>query len=161
MSATFTLLVVTLMATELHKTAAEKGAIAAARDIVAAVKGRKPEAILAHVAPGGIPCVDSVVERKKIEEALENRDSWYHAYFFDAVQFNQRFRDVATPVSLSEFVTKGERLSYLVQFQRFPNMPAFSSPCVSIHSRDIKGKQVLCFYYEQGGFWLRDGPNCG
>lgn len=139
---------------------AEQGVVAAARDIVRAVEEGNPDSILAHVAPGGIPCVDSVVTRDKFETELKTRGSWHHAYFFDSALFNERFRDAANPLSLAETVTKGGKLSYRVRFQRFPTMPPFSRPCVSITSREINVKHVLCFYQEHSKWLLRDGPNC-
>jgi hypothetical protein len=144
----------------LDEQTAEQGAVAAARDIVRGVEEKRPDPILAHVARGGIPCVDSVVTREHVEKDLKTRGSWYHAYFFGPTDFNERFRDAAYPTSLAELVTKGGELSYRVRFQQYPKLPPFNFPCVSITSRQIKGKEGLCFFHEHGKWWLRDGPNC-
>jgi hypothetical protein len=143
-----------------ERRAVETGVVAAAHQIVEAVREKAPGRILAHVASGGIPCIDSVVPRAKFKADIEAKGTWYNSYFFDPAVFNEKFRDLATPTSLAELVANGKDLQYKVQFQKFPTASSFSNPCVMITASDRKGKHVLCFYVEGGQFWLRDGPKC-
>ena len=98
----------------------EVGVLAAARHIVRGVENKRAEDILAHVSPEGAPCIDSVITRQQYESDLQSKGNYIHAYFFDATEFNDRFRSAIDPISLAELVARGGELSYRVHFQRFP-----------------------------------------
>jgi hypothetical protein len=139
----------------------ENGVLAAARHIVRGVENNRAEDILAHVSPEGAPCIDSVITRQQYESDLQSKGNYIHAYFFDATEFNERFRSAIDPISLAELVARGGELSCRVHFQRFPGSPPYSSPCVDIISKELRMKRTLFFYQKEADWVLRDGLNCG
>jgi len=134
------------------------------RGIVEAVVAREVDALMAYVGPEGVPCIDSVVTKDQLRRDLTTRGNFLHAYYFDASEFNDKYRDLAFPKSLAEFLATTRDLRVKVSFMKYSGQgqaDEFAYPCATLSAPQPKERHSFCFSRNQGKWTLADLPNCG
>jgi hypothetical protein len=146
----------------LDRDVVEKEIVRLAARLRKAITDRDVPGVMTLVGPRGIPCIDDVIARKRIEHDLRDRTSRLHALLFDGESLRSRHADAGVTESWREMFLAHPDTDVLVTFQLSPGQDPWSWPCAEFIATDEGPPRVVCFARQSGRWSIIDSLyECG